>query len=403
MPKYIYRAMNPSGQRVNGEYEANNKVQVMDMLSANGLYPLKIEEVSNKSLSEINFSFSKKVKVKDISIFCRQFYTMLDSGLSMNNALNILSKQLTNPRLKAAVEQIEDDVKKGEELSSAMKKFKDIFPNLLISMVESGELSGRLDEVMLRMSTHFEKENKINNKIKSAMIYPMVLAMTAAASVTVIMTFVMPTFLGMFEETGTELPFITTALIATSNFMTNRWYILVIIILGLIIGFSYFKRTGTGDEILSKIKLKIPAINKLNKMIIVSRFTRTLSTLLKCGVSLTQSLEIISDIVENKVAKSEIMSIRENVLKGEGLYSSLKNSEIFPQMMSSMVKIGEESGSLDGILEKTADFYDDDLEQTIQTTVALMEPAMIVAMALIIGTIVLAIIIPMFTMYGNIG
>ena len=399
MSKFKYRAMNSTGEKINGDYEANSRDDVISMLSANGLYPLMVEEVIESTNIEI--SIFDKVKTKDISIFCRQFYTMLDAGVTMNNALNILSKQLTNKKLKLAITEIEDDVKKGEMLSASMKKYDDIFPQFLVSMVESGEISGKLDEVMLRMSIHYEKENKINNKVKSAMIYPSVLSVVAVAAVIVIMTFVMPTFLEMFAETGTELPLITKVLISISSFMNKRWYIILLIVICFIVGFTYFKRTEFGQISLSKIKLKIPVVKNMNQMIIVSRFTRTLSTLLASGVSLTQSLDIIADIVGNKIAEEEVHNVRDRVFRGEGMYLPIKDSEVFPEMLASMVKIGEETGSLDGILEKTADFYDDELEQAIQTTVALVEPALIVVMGLVIGTIVLAIMIPMFTMYGN--
>lgn len=399
MSKFKYRAMNSAGQKINGDYEADHRDDVMAMLSSNGLYPLMVEEVIESTNIEIGLF--DKVKIKDISIFCRQFYTMLDAGVTMNNALHILSKQLTNKKLRATISEIEDDVKKGEMLSASMKKFKDIFPPLLVSMVESGEISGKLDEVMLRMSIHYEKENKINGKVKSAMIYPSVLSIVAMAAVTVIMTFVMPTFIEMFAESGTELPVITKVLIGISGFMQSNFIALILIVICFIVGFNYFKKTEIGQITLSRLKLKLPAIKNLNQMIIVSRFTRTLSTLLASGVSLTQSLDIIADIVGNKVAEDSIHHIRDCVFRGEGLYLPVKESEVFPEMLASMVKIGEETGSLDGILEKTADFYDDELEQTIQTTVALVEPALIIVMGVVIGAIVLSIMIPMFTMYGE--
>lgn len=400
MANFKYRAMNQSGDKVEGTHSASNKDEVISMLSGNGMYPLMVEEVVESTKIEINF-FSKKVKVKDIAIFCRQFYTMLDAGLTLNHALSILSNQLTNKKLKKTIKEIEEDVKKGEMLSDSMKKHIDVFPSLLISMVESGEMSGRLDEIMLRMSVHYEKENKVNNKIKSAMIYPSILGIVAVAAVIVIMTFVMPTFVDMFTETGTELPFITKMLIAISEFMTKQWYLLLLIFICIVVGFNIFKKTDAGETVLSRIRLKAPLIKQLNQMIIVSRFTRTLSTLLASGVSLIQCLDIISEIVGNRVAKDTIHKVREEVFRGEGLYQPMKQSELFPEMLYSMIKIGEETGSLDSIMEKTADFYDDELEQTIQATVAMVEPALIIVMGIAIGTIVLAIMIPMFTMYGT--
>lgn len=392
--------MNQNGSKVEGTHTANSKDDVINMLSVNGMYPLMVEEVVESTKIEISI-LPDKVKIKDIAVFCRQFYTMLDAGLTLNHALHILSNQLTNKKLRKTVGAIEEDVKKGEMLSDSMKKYPDVFPALLISMVESGEVSGRLDEIMLRMSVHFEKENKVNNKVKSAMIYPIILGIVAVAAVIVIMTFVMPTFIDMFAETGTELPLITKMLIATSDFMVKQWYVLLMITICLVVGFNFFKKTDSGQTILSRVKLKVPLIKKLNQMIIVSRFTRTLSTLLASGVSLIQCLDIISEVVGNRVAKDAIHKVREEVFRGEGLYHPMKQSGIFPEMLYSMIKIGEETGSLDSIMEKTADFYDDELEQTIQATVAMVEPAMIIVMGIGIGTIVLAIMIPMFTMYGT--
>lgn len=400
MPKFKYRAMNQTGEKIEGDYEADFQDQVLAMISDKGYYPLKIEEVVESAKIEISL-FEPKVKIKDIAIFCRQFYTMLDAGITLNHALNILGNQITNKTLKAAILKIEEDVKKGEMLSDSMKKFPNVFPALLISMVESGELSGRLDEIMLRMSTHFEKENKVNNKVKSAMIYPIILGIVAVAAIVVIMTFVMPTFVDMFAESGTELPALTKMLISTSEFMSTRWYIILGILVVLVVAFNIFKKTDAGEITLSRLKLKIPGINKLNQMIIVSRFTRTLSTLLASGVTLMQCLDIISEVVGNRVAKDALHKVREEVFRGEGLYNPMKESGIFPEMLYSMIKIGEETGALDSIMNKTADFYDDELEQTIQSTVAMIEPAMIIVMGIGIGTIVLAIMIPMFTMYGT--
>lgn len=400
MPKFKYRAMNQTGEKIEGDYEADFQDQVLAMISDKGYYPLKIEEVVESAKIEISL-FEPKVKIKDIAIFCRQFYTMLDAGIILNHALNILGNQITNKTLKAAILKIEEDVKKGEMLSDSMKKFPNVFPALLISMVESGELSGRLDEIMLRMSTHFEKENKVNNKVKSAMIYPIILGIVAVAAIVVIMTFVMPTFVDMFAESGTELPALTKMLISTSEFMSTRWYIILGVLVVLVVAFNIFKKTDAGETTLSRLKLKIPGINKLNQMIIVSRFTRTLSTLLASGVTLMQCLDIISEVVGNRVAKDALHKVREEVFRGEGLYNPMKDSGIFPEMLYSMIKIGEETGALDSIMNKTADFYDDELEQTIQSTVAMIEPALIIVMGIAIGTIVLAIMIPMFTMYGT--
>ena len=397
MKKFKYRAMTKNGERIEGQYEANSKDDVLRMININGYYPLKIEEI--RESKEIEFSFLDKVTTKDLAIFCRQFYTMLDAGVSIVNALDILATELPNKKLREILRDMDEDVKKGELLSASMVKHRKYFPQLLIKMIESGEISGNMDEMMLRMANHFEKENKINNKIKSAMTYPSVLSVVALGAVMFIMTFVMPTFIGMFEEEGIELPSITKFTIGASKFLSSNVVLIIITLAILAVLFNLYKKSSAGSNIISKLKLSLPIIGELNKKIIVSRFTRTLSTLLSSGVSLIHALPTVAGVLENKIAEDSILKIREDVVRGEALSKSIKEEEIFPNMLASMIKIGEESGSLDDILNKTADFYDEEVEQTIQTTTALIEPLLIVVMGLVIGLIIISIMLPMHYRY----
>lgn len=397
MKKFKYRAMKQNGEKLDGEYEAKSRDDVMAMMTSNGYYPLKVEEVVESR--NIELKFAEKITTKDMAIFCRQMYTMLDAGVAINNALSMLSTQVSNKKLMGIIAEVEDDVKKGDMFSEAMAKHGEVFPKLLISMIQSGEVSGNLDGMMLRMSVHFEKETKMNNKVKSAMTYPAILSIVAVGAVMFIMTFVMPTFIEMFATEGIELPASTKILMSISGFLSTNILGIVIAIIIFIVAFNFYKKTENGIVILSVLKLKLPAIGPLNKKIIVSRFTRTLSTLLSSGVSLVQALQIVSSVVGNKIAEDALLKIRERVVRGEGLSGPIKECDIFPPMLASMVSIGEESGSLDDILNKTADFYDEEVEQAIQTTTALIEPLLIVVMGVTIGFIVLSIMLPMFDMY----
>lgn len=399
MTKFKYRVMNSDGDKIEGSYEGNSKDEVIDFISGNGYYPLIVEEVIESTNIEIKFN--NKVKLKDLSIFCRQFYTMLDAGVPILTCLNILSEQIQNAKLKKAIKGVEEDVEKGGVLSDAMKKYTDVFPDLLISLVTSGEASGNLDAIMLRMATHYEKENKINNKVKSAMIYPIVLSFVAVAAVVFILTYVMPTFMTIFEGSGTVLPWSTKLLLGISNGIQNDWFFIIVLILLITIVLRIFLKSDQGILLSSKLKLKLPILKKLNQMIIVSRFTRTLSTLIASGLPLINSLEIVAGVAGNKVAENALIKIRDSVMRGESLYSSMRESEVFPAMLYSMVKIGEETGSLDDILNKTADFYDEELESTIQTSVAMIEPLLILVMGLVIGFIVISIMLPMFDSYSQ--
>ncbi|WP_455539807.1 type II secretion system F family protein [Terrisporobacter sp.] len=399
MPKFKYRALSPAGERIDAEYEGRSEQEVLAMITANGYYPLKVEEVVQSK--EINLDIFTKVTLKDISIFCRQFYTMINAGVTINRSLDILAEQTQNKKLKNSIREIEEDVSKGEILSVAMKKHSNVFPILLINMIEVGEVSGNLDEIMLRMSNQYEKENKINNKVRVAMTYPAILGIIAIVVVALMMTFVMPKFLDIFNDMGTELPAVTKLLISTSNLMAQKALLIWPTVLMIIMGIRMYFKTEAGAYTLSALKLKIPILNKLNQKIIVSRFTRTLSVLLSSGIPMIRALELISEIVSNKLAEKEILSMRDYVVRGDRLYNAMRSSEIFPKMLSTMVNIGEETGSLEEILDKTADFYDDELESQIQMTASMIEPLLIVVMGIIIGFIVLSIMLPMTSMYDS--
>ena len=400
MAKFKYRIMNSDGEKINGNYEANSKEEVIDYISGNGYYPLLVKELVESK--NIEFAFNEKVKLKDLSIFCRQFYTMLDAGVPILTCLKILSDQIQNKKLKEAIVKVNEDVETGEVLSDAMRKHKDVFPDLLVSLTASGEASGSLDSVMLRMATHYEKENKINNKVKNAMIYPIVLGFVSVVAVTIILVYVMPTFMQIFEESGTQLPWSTKFLLGLSSGIQNNWIVMLFVLIIAILGLRIFLRSEQGILVSSKLKLKLPILKKLNEMIIVSRFTRTLSILMASGLSLIKALEIVSEVVGNKIVENAMIKIKDSVMRGDSLYSSMKESNMFPPMLYSMIKVGEETGSLDDILNKTADFYDEELETTIQTSVALLEPILIVIMGLIIAFIVISVMLPMFDTYSQI-
>lgn len=401
MANFKYKAINSEGQRIEGSQSADSESQVREMLLSNQYYPLSIEKENSKSKSSL--SFNRKVKLKDIAVFCRQFYVMLDSGLSIGKTLNILIEQGEKPKLREALIGVNSDIKRGETLANSMRKRKDVFPNLLTSMIDAGERSGNLDIILKRMAEYYEKETKIRGKIKSAMIYPIVLGVVAIIAITFILTFVMPTFVQMFEENNVDLPTSTKMVLGTSKMLGKYGIIIFLILITAIILLGKYLKSEEGQYKLSVINLKIPVIKKLTQKIIVSRFTRTMGIVSSSGMSLVTSLEIVASVVGNKIAEKELLKVKEKVLKGEGLGDSIMKIKIFPPMLASMVKVGEEAGSLDSILDKTADFYDDELEREIQTATALIEPAMIVVMGVIIGFLLISILTPMFKMYNSIG
>ena len=402
MAKFKYRAMNADEEKFEGTREADSKQEVIDYIASNGYYPLLVDEVIESKEIKLNLK-PRKVKVRDISVFCRQFYTMLDAGVPILTCLEILSNQTENEILRNAVVEVYRDVERGEVLSESMRKQSKVFPDLLVSLVEAGEASGNLDSIMLRMATHFEKENKIRNKVKNAMIYPIILSLVAIVAVVFILIYVMPTFNDIFSQTSTELPWYTKMLLGSGDFLKDNGLLLLIIIAGFAGGIKYYFNTENGAIVKSRLQFKIPAINKLNEMMIVSRFTRTLSTLLASGMPVIKALDIVCGVVENKIAQSSLIEVQDKVTRGQSLNLSIRETDIFPEMLYSMIKIGEDTGSLDDILNKTADFYDEELETTIQATVALMEPILIVVMGLVIGFIIISVMLPMYDSYTQIG
>lgn len=399
MRKFSYRAIKANGSKIEEQYEANSREEVVSMITSLGYYPLKIEEVKSSSLGEI--SFNRKITVKDLSLFCRQMHTMLDAGISITNSLEMLSTQVTNKKLQEIIVEMQNDVKKGEMLSFSMKKYPDEFPRLLVSMVESGEASGNLDEMMLRMAIQYEKENKINSKIKSAMIYPIILSIIAIVAIVVIMIFVMPTFKEIFDNENISLPLITTMLLKISNILSNWWYVFLLAIIVFVYSLSRFRKTKKGYIFFSKLKLKIPIVSKLTKKIVVSRFTRTLATLITSGVSIVEALPIVQGVLRNSVAEEEMEIIKERVVRGDGLSVPIKESIVFPDLLASMVNIGEESGALEDMLNKTADFYDEEVDVAIDRATSLIEPILIIIMGVSIGILVISIMLPLFDMYSS--
>ncbi len=398
--QFTYRAVTDSGQVIEGIYEANSEHEVLLMLKNNEYMPITIEQkVEEKPVSSY---FTKKVTKKDIAVYCRQFYTMLNAGVTIVKCLGILEAQTENKVMRNATRVAFDDVQKGMTLSEAMRKHERVFPSLLVNMVEAGEVSGSLDVIMERMAMHYEKENKIENKIKGAMIYPIVLGVVSIAVVIFLLVAVMPTFIGMFESSGVELPAPTKILLNVSNSLENQWYIYLASIIILVLGVGYFGRQESGRLFIDSLKLRMPIIKDTNIKIATSRFTRTLSTLLSSGIPLLQGLDVVAKIVNNKFLSIKLENAKEEVRKGVPLSRTIKEVRVFPPMVDSMIKIGEESGSLDEILNKSADFYDEEVEVAIQKMTEMLQPILIVVMALMVGFIVIAMALPMFDMVNTV-
>jgi type IV pilus assembly protein PilC len=394
--RYKYRSITPDGREVEGFYEGDSEAGLVKMLKERKELVISIErDIKSETRIEL---FKTKVKKKDLALFCRQFYTMISAGLGIVPCLEILVAQTRNKTFKNAIADAYEEVQKGKTLSQAMKEHTSVFPTILVSMVEAGEVSGNLDTVMLRMAEHFEKENKLENKVKSAMVYLAVLAVVSVVVVVFMLVFIMPTFIGMFESSGVELPGLTKVLLNISNSLKTYWYIYIGVILALVTGIRRYKKTEGGRRLFDSLKLRFPIVKGTTSMLITSRFTRTLSTLLTSGIPLIQALEVVARVVNNTIIEERMVEGIDSVRKGVSLARTVKDVGVFPPMVDSMIKIGEESGSLDDMLTKTADFYDEEVQTSLQKLTSMLEPIMLVVMGFIIGFIVIAMYLPMFDM-----
>lgn len=400
LAKYKYRAITSDGKPIEGIYNAKSREETILMLRENKYYPVNIKEAEEKKDIR-NYQIFSKIKIKDIAIFCRQLYTMLNAGVTIINGLDVLWQQAENKKLKHVIGEVYEEIQKGLTFSEALKSHKNIFPELLINMVEAGEISGNLDIIMDRMADHYEKEFKMSNKIKGAMVYPIILSIVSVVVVVFLITFVMPAFIEMFEEGSVLLPIPTRILLLFSDILQQYWYLFIVGLIIIVIGVRQVLKVKKGKFLVDRIKFKFPIIREITEKVTISRFTRTLSTLSASGVPLLQSLEIVANVVGNRVVEDRLDKAKEEIKKGVSLSNTVKDINIFPPMVTSMIEVGEETGSLEEILEKTAAFYDDELEAVLQRLTTMIEPLIIIVMSLIIGFIVVAMLLPMFGMFDT--
>lgn len=401
---YRYKGMDSSGKVIEGVFNANSKEEAIRLIREKGHSPIKIEinEAKSKDIKEYTL-FRPRVKIKDISVFCKQLYTMLNAGMPLTNCLDVLAVQTENKTLKNSIKEISSEVQTGSILSEAMRNHKNIFPNLLITMVQAGEMTGNLDSVLARMSEHYEKENKINSKIKGAMVYPAILSIAAVGVVIFLLTFIMPTFIGMFSSSGVELPLPTRILMSISDALSNFWYIFALIFGGIAFLVARFVKTKDGKRFFDKLVYRIPVVGQSMVKISTSRYTRTLSTLLGSGIPIVDAMEASASVTGNMMVIDGMENVIDEVKKGTNISYLLQKMNYFPPMMISMIGIGEESGALEDMLGKTADYYDEELEASIQKMLSMLEPLLILFMGVIIGFIVIAMMLPLFDLTQTIG
>ena len=395
---YAYKVRDRAGKLVEGQLEADNAQLVVSKLRSMGYVPIEINAQTKQKLSsDIKVpGFSDRVKIKDVAVFARQFATMINAGLSLLRSLYILAEQTESKPLAAIANQVRIDVEKGSSLSAALAKHPKAFNRLFVSMVRAGEIGGVLDSVLMRLADTIEKQVELRRKVKSAMTYPAVVAVLVLLILTAMLLFIIPMFEGLYKELGGSLPLPTTMLIKISKIARQLWYIIVI---AEVAGVFFFRRWINSEQGRAKwdaIKLKFPIFGPLVRKTALARFSRTLSALVRSGVPILESLDIVAETAGNSVVANAVYDTQAAVKRGEPLSKKLEDHPVFPPMVVQMMAVGEETGALDEMLDKIADFYDAEVEATVDALTSLIEPLLIVVMGVCVGGMVIALYLPMF-------
>jgi type IV pilus assembly protein PilC len=396
MPTYNYSARNLTGVIQQGEIELPTREEVVGFLRRQKLIPVKIEE--KKAALDINLSFGTGIKTRDIVIFTRQFATMINAGLPLVQSLDILAKQTENKAFAKVILQVQYDVESGHTLADALREHPKVFTDLYTNMVAAGEVGGILDVILLRLATFLEKNDALRRKIKGAMVYPGVILAVAVGAVATLLIVVIPTFQNMFDSAGVPLPGPTLFVIFLSQVLKNYWLHILAGMVATAVALRYTYSTSGGRLAIDRILLKAPIFGNLLRKTAVARFTRTLGTLVASGVSILEGLEITARTAGNRVIQDAVMESRASIAGGDTISDPLRRAGVFPPMVVQMINVGEQTGGLDEMLSKIADFYDEEVDQAVEALLSAMEPLMIVFLGGIVGGMIVAMYLPIFDM-----
>lgn len=397
MAVFNYKVVDRDGKNQKGTIEAPNRDGAEKKLKSEGYSIMSLTE-QNNPLAGVGFK--KKVKSRDLAVFCKQFSAVIKAGVTIIAALELMGDQIENKTLKKAIMDARTYVEKGGTLADALRVNPEVFPPIMINMVAAGEMSGNLEICLDRLVEHFEKDNALSSKIKGAMTYPIVVLVVMVIVIIVVLVMVIPNFSSMFEEMGTQLPLATRMMMAAADFVKYKWWLLIIIVAAVVFGIKVFKKTPFGEQLFANIGLKAPIFGNLNIKTACARFARTMSTLMASGISMIDSVEQVAKMMDNKIIRDGLMDAKTQVAKGIPLSKPLKDMEMLPNMLSAMTKIGEETGDIEEMLSKVADYYDEEVEAATNALTAAMEPMIMVLLACVVGMIVAAVYGPIMSMYS---
>ncbi|HEY7932909.1 MAG TPA: type II secretion system F family protein [Solirubrobacteraceae bacterium] len=401
MSTYVFKAIDVAGIKAKGEVEADSKQAVSDQLKSRGLIVL---DIADKHASrELNIALFERVKASELAVFSRQLATMISSGMSILRALYVLEEQTDNQLLKSTIVAVRKDVEAGMSLSDSMERHPKIFSPLFVAMTRAGEAGGVLESSLLRVADQLEKDASLRRQIKSAMVYPVMVITFAVIVMIALVAFLVPVFEGVFKQFGGELPFITKIAVDMSKAVTGYWYFLIIGVTAVVTSFIKWKNSKRGRQQWDRFRLRVPMkIGSIVQQVAIARWSRTLSSLVSAGVPLLLALDITGKTAGNVVVEESMDGVITSVKQGGTIAAPLAQASIFPRMVTQMVGVGEETGALDDMLGKVADFYEDQVEASVKALTSILEPIMIIVIGSIVGFIVIAMYMPLFSIYNHI-
>lgn len=397
MKSFSYTAVDANGKTVKGNMNAEDEKEFLNKLREKGLVSKSYKETDSKNSKTVH-----KFTTKELSFNCRQLSAMLTSGLTLVKALDILCKEQEKESAKLIWRDIYENVQKGESFSSSLELYKGVFPTFLISMVAAGEASGSLDIIMQRMSSHYDKENKMHNTIKSAMMYPVILLVLCVVIVILMFTFILPTFIDMFDDPN-DIPALTRFMMHISDFIIGKWYVLIIIIAALIFGINYALKVESIRLKFDEMLIKMPSVGPLMVTIYTSRFARTFCSLYSSGISMVECIQRAAEILGNSYISLKFQTVVDEVKQGETLSASIQRTEIFESMFCSLIYVGEESGALDSILENASGYYEEEADAAVQRLVHLLEPVAIIFMGVVVCMVLMAVFPALYGSFDSVA
>ena len=398
MSTFVYKVRDRSGKIFTGNMEGENRSSVVSRLREMDYFITSVSEKRGNILFSKQINLFQGIKFRDLTIFYRQFATMVNAGLTLVNSLDILTEQVENKALADNIKVIKSDVEAGSTLADAMAKFPQVFSELYISMVRAGEIGGVLDDILNKIADLMEKEFALRQKIKSAMAYPSFIAGAAVLMAIFMLAFILPQFVGIFNQFEGKLPFLTQILVNITYLFNTYWYIFFIVFAGLVAAFLAYIKTPNGKLNFDKFKLNVPIFGEINRKGAIARFTRILGTLIKSGVPILEALQVSSNAIGNLVVSSAVLGAKTKIKEGQSISGPLAASGVFPPMVTQMIMVGEESGELEEMLINVAKFYDEEVDRTVEKLTAIIEPIMMLVVGLIVGVMVIAMYLPIFNM-----